>query len=219
MTQVLTPPPDWEILEVEGDPDFIDPSELRFQGPNGEVLTLDEMVARRLIGDEPLLEAAGHTGAMIALFPAPPIAQALALSGGEDPAEIHMTLAFLGDIGSLGSGEAAQEVVRAWAAATPELAGEVSGIGHFEGNKDGSGGKVCYASVDLPELPHSREQLVTALAKAGLPASSLHGFTPHMTLDYRARRPTFALPMAITFDRVTLAWGDERYSFPLGGES
>jgi 2'-5' RNA ligase len=158
-------------------------------------------------------EAAQHAdGAMVALYPAPATAKKLAVGGGEKADELHVTLAFLGKADQV-DGKKARAAVEAWAKATPKLTGELSGIGHFDVGKDGI---VTYRSVDLPDLPTPREKLVKALAAAGTPASTDHGFTPHMTIDYKVRRPAIE-KKPISFDAVTLVLGEERENFPLTG--
>jgi 2'-5' RNA ligase len=157
-----------------------------------------------------LTEAAQqHTGAMVALYPDAATAAELAIDRGEDPDDLHVTLAYLGKAAGLDL-DAALKVVADWAAATPELAGEISGVGQF------ADGPVTYLSVDLPKLPALREELVKALDNAGLPPSKEHGFTPHMTLDYARRRPKFEKAIPITFSAVTLTWAGAQFSFPLG---
>lgn len=160
-----------------------------------------------------LVEAeANPDGAMVALFPSPATAKALALPGGEKAEQLHVTLAFLGKAKGI-DGEAAAKAVKEWAARTPKLEGEVSGVGHF----DLGAGEVCtYRSIDLPDLPGPREKLVAALKTAGTPAKTDHGFTPHMTLDYAMRRPKVE-KSAIAFDSVALVLGGERQDFPLTG--
>jgi thioredoxin reductase/2'-5' RNA ligase len=157
------------------------------------------------------------SSAMVALYPPPEVAQALAQDGGEDAAQLHVTLAFLGKTRGLGKVEDAAAAVKAWARRVPPLEGEISGLGHFMGNPDSGDGQVTYASVDLPELPHNREGLVRAMDRAGFPPRRDHGFTPHMTLAYGHRRPKLTLPMQVRFDRAVLAWNGEHHSFPLTG--
>lgn len=159
-----------------------------------------------------LQEGEHSEGAMVALYPDPATAAAVALDGGEDPDELHITLAFLGKAASLDR-EGALSAVRAFAAGCPPLEGEISGVGHFVGGPD----PVTYLSVDLPELPHQRETLVSFLDGAGVPAKTDHGFTPHLTLDYASRRPKIDKPIPLTFSRVTLTWGDERIEVPFTG--
>lgn len=167
----------------------------------------------------PIVLAEGKPGddtstmAMVALFPDRKQAEELALPRGEKPEQLHVTLAFLGKTKGLDFNKA-KAAVEAWAKATPPLKGVLSGIGHFD---LGKGDVVTYRSVDLPDLPGPREQLVQGLDKAGTPASKAHGFTPHLTIDYRVRRPKIE-QAPISFPNVTLAWGDERHHFPLSGK-
>lgn len=177
----------------------------------------DLLAALPLAIDSELTEATDgkpSTGAMVALFPPPELATELALDGGEEPADIHVTLAFLGEAGGPARREKVAAAVRKWAAECPPLAGEISGTGRFV-----SGPKpVTYFSVDLPGLPAERERLVKALKAAGAPPSEDHGFTPHLTVAYAARRPTLTKAIEVTFANATLAWAEERLSVPLGGK-
>lgn len=157
---------------------------------------------------------AKQTGAMVALYPDPRRAEKLAVPRGEKPEQLHVTLAFLGTAADLDL-EKAKAALAAWAKATPPLTGKLSGIGHFD---LGKGGTVTYRSVDLPDLPAPREQLVKDLEKAGVPAKTDHGFTPHMTVAADVRRPPIKQE-PIRFSKVTLAWGEERYEFKLQGPS
>ena len=212
MTTIPAPPPGFEILEVEGDPDVLRLDDLRFRSPAGDIVTWAELPD--YVG---VLTEGEHSGSvMVALYPTPEMATKLAIPRGLPPAEMHMTLAFLGKTAEL-EREPIESAVRRWAADVPVLEGVVGGLGYFHGNPDSESGVVTYLSLDLPELPHSRETLVEALEGANAPPSKLHGFTPHMTLDYANRRPSFDFPIPISFDAVALSWGDERVSIPLGG--
>lgn len=164
---------------------------------------------------ESILEeaAAGNTGAMVALYPRPSIAKAMAIDGGEDVDELHITLAFLGKAADL-DGDKLKDVVKAFAAACPPIAGSVSGKGLFVGGDK----PVTYASADLPGLAPERERLVELLDKAGLPVSSEHGFTPHMTLAYDDR-DVDVKPRKLRFTNVTIKLGDERIDYPLTGKA
>lgn len=153
------------------------------------------------------------TMAMVALFPPADRAKDLALRGGEKPDQLHVTLAFLGEIEGLDEAKA-MAAVAAWAKSTPPLKGKLSGVGHFD---LGKGDTVTYRSVDLPDLPGPREKLVQTLDKAGTPASKDHGYTPHLSLAYEIRRPPVKQE-PISFSAVTLAWGDERHEFKLTGK-
>lgn len=155
-----------------------------------------------------------QTGAMVALFPDSRRAEKLALPRGEKPEQLHVTLAFLGTAADLDL-DKAKAAVAAWAKETPPLVGKLSGIGHFD---LGKGDTVTYRSVDLPDLPAPREQLVKDLEKAGVPAKTDHGFSPHMSIAYDVRRPPIKQE-PIRFSKVTLAWGEERYEFKLTGST
>ena len=59
------------------------------------------------------------------------------------------------------------------------------------------------------------------LEKAGVQLSNNHGFTAHITLAYApagTEMPDLMLPtLDLTFDAISLAWGDEVEVFPLTG--
>lgn len=213
----------WEVID-----DFHPPVH---NGCQCDLLTHDEARAKGLMGDtipevvnasaklkaiRALEEAAGaemRTTGMVALYPSPQLAEQLALAGGEEPESLHLTLAFLPDITGLDEARCL-DAIRGWARQLSRpFAGEISGVGYFEGGPDGT---VTYLSVDLPGLPAAREALVRTLQAAGAPPAQNHGFTPHMTLDYGTRRPKLDLPIAASFDTISLVWGDERTDIRLG---
>lgn len=189
-------------------------------GASADVLAAIPLSADILPAPLTVLSEAGKPGddvstmAMVALFPDAATAKRLALPRGEKPEQLHVTLAFLGKIEGLDL-DKAKAAVAAWAKTTPPLSGKLSGVGHFD---LGKGDTVTYRSVDLPDLPGPRELLVKALDKAKTPASTDHGFTPHLTVDYRVRRPEIKQE-PISFPTVTLAWGDERHEFKLTGKA
>ena len=155
-----------------------------------------------------------HYGVMIALFPPAHVAHQLAVEGGESPEELHVTLAFLGKKADLGDryGEL-QKVVADFAKEHGPLSGEVSGLGLFTAGPK----PVTYASVDVPGLPHFRQELVKTLEAAGFTVSKDHGYTPHMTLAYDDRRHVNPANLDLTFGQVTLAVGGDRTSYELTG--
>jgi 2'-5' RNA ligase len=180
---------------------------------NPDLLALAPLGADEAMKPVALSEAEEQTGAMVALYPTEAQSKKLAITGGTKPEELHVTLAFLGKAAN-SDYDAALAATEAWAKKTPKLSGKLSGIGHFD---VGGGEKVTYRSVDLPDLGPHREGLVADLEQMGAPASTDHGFTPHMTIDGKVRRPPVK-QQAITFSHVTLAWGGERQDFPLVGK-
>lgn len=170
-----------------------------------------------------------HIGVMVAFFLPSAIAQRLALTPDQLPAgsrvlppeELHLTLAYLGDSSELGEAAhgALQEALGVWVQETSVLpvTGVISGIGRFT---PGEGNDVTpvYASFDSPALAEWRLDLVDQLLAITGPASD-HGFDPHITLAYipaDAPMPDIELmDDTITFDVLTLAWGDEHTAYLL----
>lgn len=176
----------------------------------------------------------GKKGAIVALVPAEAVAAQLAPLGNEPVEQLHVTLAFLGDLTDDGEhvqlGEPAESpavsresvlaAVAAFCAGAPSLTAKVSGVGAFA---LGDGNAVVYASVDCPGLPELRERLVAALGAAGIPISRLHGLSPHISLEYTTVEE--AAPRVDAFegdlpewavDRLEVWWSDaERHSFNL----
>jgi 2'-5' RNA ligase len=125
------------------------------------------------------------TSTMVALYPPPALARDLAVTGGEAPELLHVTLVYLGDT-TPAEVIRTNDVVSRVAAGAPKLTGEISGKGTFTAGPK----PVTYLSVDLPDLPQVRQDLVDALEAEGLPVNREHGFTPHMTIAYAARNIT-----------------------------
>lgn len=156
-----------------------------------------------------------QSGAMVALYPSPDVAQQLAQEGGEPVESLHCTLAFLGPAAEIGEPEALQlrGIAMGFAAASPPLTGEIAGVGHFTGGDE----PVTYASPDLPGLPAMRQRLVEALEEAGFGPSLAHGFIPHITLAYDQIEPD--LPnLPLTFDHIAVVLAGERFNYPLTGK-
>jgi 2'-5' RNA ligase len=162
-------------------------------------------------------KAESHTGAMVALYPDQEVARRIAQTGGEDPAELHLTLAYLGPAADLQDPDRLADVVRGIAASTAPLEGSIQGAGVFNATQDG---RCLYASPDVPGLPHARHHLVDHLGRAGYTVSSEHGFTPHITLGYE--QPTREIPelpaLPLRFTHMSLVRAGQREDFPLTGE-
>ena len=174
---------------------------------------------------QPQLPEAPHwTSAMLAFFLPPEARPALGNlpAGGEltPDAELHITLAYLGDTAAfpLSMTEVALRVQDA-AQQLPVVHATVGGLGVFSQN-EGNDTQAVYAGVDSLALPEWRDAL---LRLTGLTpyASEQHGFTPHMTLAYipvGAQPPTLTpTSNGLALDAVTLTWNDDRFTFPLRG--
>lgn len=160
-----------------------------------------------------------YTGScMIALYPAPEVAERLAVPDGLQPDEIHLTIAYTGDCGDVDQfalAAAAQSL-----ADRPPVTGTISGHARFTGGDDGD---VIVALADSPALETLRADAVAALAARGIRIPSEHGFTAHMTICYQD--PADPDPVGrleafpVTFAGVTAEYGTERYTFPFTGEA
>lgn len=170
-----------------------------------------------------------HDSIMVALYPPPAVAASLALAGGENPDELHVTLAYLGKIPDQPVDKATIEaaVAEVAAAETSPMEGSYNGLGRFVADDRGEGWPLV-ALVDVPGLSRFREDLVDALDEAGAEVADNHGFTPHTTLAYVAPPDEPAAqshldaglgPIDVRFASVWLCWGDERIEIPLGAPS
>lgn len=152
---------------------------------------------------------------MVALYAPHDVAATHAMG---DPADMHLTLAYLGKVGEVPDPTALHEVVADLAASTDPIHGEVSGVGRFSGPK-GEGDPV-YLSVDAPDLAAFRQKLVDALTAAGLPVRADHGFTPHITLDYVGHDKPTPIgridPTPAEFGLLSMAYGPDVWDYPMG---
>lgn len=167
-------------------------------------------------GDEP------HTSLTVGLWLTEDAAAMLALDGFESAEELHLTLCWCGPVADLGEMVQARVLVATERIARemPPLVGRVSGLGRFLADPaDPLALDVFYASADVPGLAALREQLAGALAACGAPASSEHGFDPHITLAYLepgAPAPVDSLPqVSLRFDALSISLGDKRIALPL----
>lgn len=171
-------------------------------------------------------------GAMIALMPTPEDAERLAIEGGENAEQLHLTLRYLGK-GADFSEEARQAVIDAVADVLPHyvsgpVTAKVFGAAHWNGNSD----EPCWVwSVgDAPETPRTLGMLHGAIAMAleeGLDESIDHPelpephtpFAPHICAAYSDELDLIiALEERlgpVTFDRVRVAFAGDHTDIPL----
>ena len=172
-----------------------------------------------------------HTGMMLAFLLDPATAQQLAIPGGEPPSDLHVTLAYLGDMeddeptdGTLRPDTSPfkiREAITSIASEAKPLAGVVGGVGRFFPAETDT--TPVIALVDVPGLAEFRTKLVQAVGAANYTVVDNHGYTPHITLAYvdaEAPMPVKSVPpLPLVFDTVCLAVGEERYSFRLGTDT
>lgn len=169
-------------------------------------------------------EAPAHTGVMVALYPDAAAAKQIAAQKGvtEPVDQLHLTLAFMGDSSETALATNKAKVIAAikqWAAQKGQpLKGTINGLGRFFHSEDDDTNAV-FVSPDVPGLPELRQSLCDWIEQSGFDYAQNHGFTPHITVAYvpfDAPTPPIRIETPITFNQVTLAWGDERYDYPLG---
>jgi 2'-5' RNA ligase/8-oxo-dGTP pyrophosphatase MutT (NUDIX family) len=149
-----------------------------------------------------------HSGTMVALQIPKAIAKTIALPGGEEPDDLHITLAYLGKGLSEPQKKAAISAVRKFAWSTSSIVATLGGVGRFSASGTSDGMDVVYLSVDSPQLTQIRPWLTEMLADAGLEVSQAHGFVPHVTLAYVKQEDKTPLqriePIEIKFKSIAL---------------
>jgi 2'-5' RNA ligase len=166
-----------------------------------------------------------HTGVMVALYPQAADAEALALEAldGADVLpveELHVTLAYMGDLAS-GEVRMQQEdvlrMVMDVARNTPVVHASVAGVGRFT-NDSGGGTNALFALINCQFLQGLHWWMVDMLSAR----QDFNGYLPHMTLAYipaDAPMPNVLVqPREIIFDRIGVAWGGQVTMFALQGE-
>lgn len=167
------------------------------------------------------------TGVMIGFFMPADVGQKLydqAVAAGLDATKVddlHLTLVYLGEADDLSDRkDDVLATVADFASQWQVMEGTIGGIGRFNASENSDGLTPIYASFDCAMLSEFRASLARWMKWSSTPPSAAHGFTPHIAL---ARLPPeAAMPdlrietSAVRLENLTLAWGDERHSFPLG---
>ncbi len=150
-------------------------------------------------------------GSMVALFPTPEQAEALALPDGQPADTLHVTLAFLPE--GVEEPEWLAERLAALATWFPPLAGTVGGLGMFAPGDDGV---PVIALPDVVGLADLRVAVCELLAESQVVVADTHGFVPHLTLTYGDARMDPPLGFPLTFSSLSLVVGAERWDVPFG---
>lgn len=157
---------------------------------------------------------------MVALFIPPGIARAIAVDDGNDPRDLHITLAYMGENGTESlDRDHLVRVLRSLADETPAVTGVINGRGMF---KVGDDAWAHFLTLDSPGLASLRQRIIDALKDSGVEVVENHGFVPHITLTYSQSEepPDVLLPKCeVKIPDLTLAWGNKRERFPFGGEA
>lgn len=163
-----------------------------------------------------------NTGCMVAFFLPASCAQQLAIPGGCAPSDLHITLAFLGDTTEiLIDKQNILATVERFAKSQHPLYIDIDALDRFPGDADE--GSPIIARTFTPALFDFRAALVSTLDAAGIAVDMTYPeYRPHCTLAYipqDAPMPDIPVPnQHPCLQFVWVAYGDERYSFPLGGD-
>ncbi|MFD7763572.1 HK97 family phage prohead protease [Streptomyces microflavus] len=160
-------------------------------------------------------EAQVGRGTMVALIPPPDVADGIAHPEGTAPADLHLTLAYLGDAAALGGHpDDLREIVASAVGSPGPVKGIIGGIGSFP---DHGEGVPTWVPVDAPGLAELRQRIVETLGTSVYSEQlrTDHGFTPHITLGYDLPdvEPVPATP--VTFDRIAVVLGPDTAFIPL----
>lgn len=174
----------------------------------------------------PRINQQQNSRVMVALYPPPEAAAALALTADGLPdgsevipaSEIHLTLAYLGDLEQnevgIDQGDLLRRVME-FARNTPIIRGTVAGVGRFTTAEER---QPLFALYDSEYLHDLRYWLTD-----WLPVKRGEGFIPHLTMAYLpadAPMPNvLPQPQEIAFDRIGVAWGGQVTLFTLQGEA
>lgn len=163
-----------------------------------------------------------HTGGMLALVP--DNAEQLAVPDGEDAAQLHLTLLYLGDDVTgwpAGQADRLRELITASAPGLDAVAGRI--VGHAVFNPDGYDDRdpcQVYLVGDTPDLEPLRKWAQWAMETGedyASPPEQHTPFLPHVTAKYgRGAVLTYTGP--VRFGTLRLALADTVLDVPLGDQ-
>lgn len=164
---------------------------------------------------------AGH-GTMICLVPPDDLLPQLAMEGGEDPAELHVTVLYLGKGLAEAQLSSVAAIVEQAATQYAPLVVEVGGAGRFPASESSDGKDALIRLVSVPRLEALREELIQAFRGAGIEPVLNFGYTPHMTLAYVPEGTVGECthPERVSFiaDGIWVVTGDSWEEFSFTGE-
>lgn len=160
-------------------------------------------------------DGADYGGVMIAIVPPKSICKALAQEGGEPVDAMHVTLAYIPKQDRRRAARVLPELVEGWARTQTAMTARIGGAGTFVN----PGKHVLWAAVDIPNGGPFRQSLVETLERHGFAVVNDHGWTPHITLDYRDHHFRFlpkVEPVSWDVKEVHVCVGDDWTAVKLG---
>lgn len=170
-----------------------------------------------------LLPGDPHTGAMVALVPRSEDAARLAVDGGEDVEQLHLTLAFLGEAADVPDEARGEVIERALAHFVDQL--PITGTGFAVAEFNPLGSDPCCVLIvgdDTGRLEAEQHFVCDFIVTipGWMPPDQRSPWVPHITLmyvdpaDIDVKELSF-LTGPVIFDRVRVAFGGEVVDVPL----
>lgn len=149
----------------------------------------------------------------------------LAVPGGEDPKDMHVTLVYLGKLDGINPVglriHNVERAVREYAAMHAPVTGTIDGPVRFSAKPQTEGRDVHVAAFCNTGIQEFRAGLVAAIKAVGVDVPRVFDYRPHVTIKYIAPdddMPTQRIePQQVTFKELTLSVGGQRMMFPLSG--
>lgn len=161
---------------------------------------------------------AGHTGAMVALVPSQADIERLAVEGGEDPDQLHLTLAYLGEA-HLIEPETRRQIIEAGTRYfTAPIATETFAPSAFNPHNDAMETALVLLARG-EEMVAARDNLHSAVNGMFSMPDNHKPWIPHVTLEYSddvSRAAGYVDKLGpIVFDTLRFAFADEVIDIPL----
>lgn len=163
------------------------------------------------------------SGVMVAFMLDAATADKLKVPGGEDPKDMHVTLAYLGKLDTLDMSTlpGLEQAIKSYAAMHAPVTGTIDGPIRFSAKPQTEGRDVCVAAFCNPGIQEFRAGLVDAIKCAGVEVPRVFDYRPHVCIKYiptDADMPVQRIaPMPVTFNAITLSVGGARKTYPLSG--
>lgn len=171
--------------------------------------------------DEEIVVAAanaGHTGAMVALVPSQEDIKRLAVEGGEDPDQLHLTLAYLGEAHTIDPETRAQIIQAGMRYFTAPVSTESFAVNIFNPHTDATETAIVLG-VRGEEMVSARDNLHSAVNGMFAMPDNHKPWIPHVTLEYSddvSRAAGYVDKLGpIVFDTLRFAFADDVIDIPL----
>ena len=144
----------------------------------------------------------------------------LAVPGGEDSEDLHITLGYFGTPSNTVTLDSMKRVAMTIAHDFNEFIVNLNGITRF--SAEGDGFDPIVVNADSPVLPRAYAKLLALCETYQVNYQPTHGYSPHMTIGYLPYGELHGFdrwtPIKVNVDSVELWYGKARYNYPLSGD-